>query len=460
MSKNKMIFWALWAVLLMILIYWFSLLNSSSNKKKVSGPKEFNVWVVGDESAGFSDIKEWFKERFPAYANTDIKFTKFSSYEEYQENLLMVMDDDNSPDVFVVNNNWWDLLETKIQAIPNEVIDSLDFSKRFNKAFDELILKAKENPDDANSIIKTYIKWIPLWYETLWVFYNWKLVRNIPLTWSELDEEIKNSEQNENYLTIALWLWEKYIFKAPDIFSMFLLQNGINTYKELKSNNALLAMKAYKSYATDPNNDLTSFQDEMDSLGLTTVDMFVRWKIWMIIGYPSLIKEIELAIKRTSWTVNINKKFLRSSPLPQISSDKEKNDSVNLINYNYFALSRKTKNLAMWYDFMNYLSRQEAQEKYLKAFPAYLTAVRALEDQRKKENISKDYEYVTYESFMDPAVELKSFAKWLNLKFDNYFNNNFSSKKEDSTVLEKWIQYIDCNKNHLIDWSWFEQQCN
>jgi hypothetical protein len=60
---------------------------------------------------------------------------------------------------------------------------------------------------------------------------------------------------------------------------------------------------------------------------------------------------------------------------------------------------------------MNYLSRQEAQEKYLKAFPAYLTAVRALEDQRKKENISKDYEYVTYESFMDPAVELKSFTK-------------------------------------------------
>jgi hypothetical protein len=57
---------------------------------------------------------------------------------------------------------------------------------------------------------------------------------------------------------------------------MFLLQNGINTYKELKSNNALLAMKAYKSYATDPNNDLTLFQDEMDSLGLTTVDMFVR----------------------------------------------------------------------------------------------------------------------------------------------------------------------------------------
>ncbi|MCK9272851.1 extracellular solute-binding protein [Candidatus Gracilibacteria bacterium] len=460
MSKNKMIFGALGAVLLMILIYGFSLLNSSSNKKKVSGPKEFNVWVVGDESAGFSDIKEGFKERFPAYANTDIKFTKFSSYEEYQENLLMVMDDDNSPDVFVVNNNGGDLLETKIQAIPNEVIDSLDFSKRFNKAFDELILKAKENPDDANSIIKTYIKGIPLGYETLGVFYNWKLVRNIPLTWSELDEEIKNSEQNENYLTIALGLGEKYIFKAPDIFSMFLLQNGINTYKELKSNNALLAMKAYKSYATDPNNDLTSFQDEMDSLGLTTVDMFVRGKIGMIIGYPSLIKEIELAIKRTSGTVNINKKFLRSSPLPQISSDKEKNDSVNLINYNYFALSRKTKNLAMGYDFMNYLSRQEAQEKYLKAFPAYLTAVRALEDQRKKENISKDYEYVTYESFMDPAVELKSFAKGLNLKFDNYFNNNFSSKKEDSTVLEKGIQYIDCNKNHLIDGSGFEQQCN
>lgn len=460
MSKSKIIFWAIGAVLLMIVVYWVSLLNSWWNKKKVSWPKEFNVWVVGDESAGFSDIKEWFKERFPAYANTEINFRKFSSYEDYEETLLTVMADNNSPDVFVVNNNWWDLLESKIQAIPNEVIDSLDFSKRFNKAFDDLILKVKENPDDNSSPVLSYIKWIPLWYETLWVFYNWKLVRNIPLTWSELDDEIKNSEQSSDYLTIGLWLGEKYIFKAPDILSLFLLQNWVNSYKELKSNNALLAMKAYKSYATDPNNDLTKFQDEMDSLGLTTVDMFVRWKIWMVIGYPSLVKEIELAIKRTSGTININKKFLRTSPLPQISSDKEKNSATNLINYNYFALSKDTQNLAMWYDFMNYLSRQEAQEKYLKSFPAYLTALRALEDQRKKENISKDYEYVSYESFMDPTVELKSFTKWLKIKFDNYFNANFNSKKEDNTILEKWIKYIDCNKSHLIDGSDFEVQCN
>ncbi|EKD65869.1 MAG: hypothetical protein ACD_49C00078G0008 [uncultured bacterium (gcode 4)] len=455
MSKNKMIFWALWAVLLMIIVYWVSLLNSSSNKKKVSGPKEFNVWVVGDESAGFSDIISWFKQRYPSYENTNIKFTKFSSYEDYEKTLLTVMADNNSPDVFVVNNNWWDLLETKIQAIPNEVIDSLDFSKRFNKAFDDMILKEKDW-----DLVKTYLKWIPLGYETLWVFYNWKLVRNTPATWAELDEEIKNSEQSSDYITIWLWLGEKYIFKAPDILSVFLLQNWVNNYKDLKSNNAILAMKAYKSYATDPNNDITKFQDEMDSLGLTTVDMFVRWKIWMIIGYPSLVKEIELAIKRTSGTVNINKKFLRTSPLPQISSNKEDNSATNLVNYNYFALSKQTQNLAMGYDFMNYLSRQEAQEKYLKSFPAYLSAIRALEDQRKKESVSKDYEYVTYESFMDPSVELKSFTKWLKIEFDNYFNKNFSSKEEDNVVLEKWIKYIDCNKSHLIDGAGFEEQCN
>jgi ABC-type glycerol-3-phosphate transport system substrate-binding protein len=68
------------------------MLGTSSSKKTTSkAPKELTVWVVGDESAGFSDIITGFKARFPDYKNMEIKVTKFGNYVDYQETLLSVL---------------------------------------------------------------------------------------------------------------------------------------------------------------------------------------------------------------------------------------------------------------------------------------------------------------------------------------------------------------------------------
>jgi ABC-type glycerol-3-phosphate transport system substrate-binding protein len=99
---------------------------------------------VGDETAGYSDIITAFKAKNGQYANTDIRFTKFASYADYEQTLLNVMADGNGPDIFVVNNNGGTLLENKMIAIPGSVINTDDFSKRFARVFDELILSNKE----------------------------------------------------------------------------------------------------------------------------------------------------------------------------------------------------------------------------------------------------------------------------------------------------------------------------
>ena len=106
LSKNKIIFFVVTGVVLFALIVGISLLgSSSSDTPKTKAPKELSIWVVGDETAGFSDIITGFKNRYPTYKNTDIKVTKFGNYADYQETLLAVIGDGNSPDIFVVNGS-------------------------------------------------------------------------------------------------------------------------------------------------------------------------------------------------------------------------------------------------------------------------------------------------------------------------------------------------------------------
>ena len=69
-------------------------------------------------------------------------------------------------------------------------------------------------------------------------------------------------------------------------------------------------------------------QSIMKDLNLTTVDMFVRGKISMVVGFPSLMREIEYSIKRAASENVLTKLNLRTSEIPQVSLDPK--DAINL----------------------------------------------------------------------------------------------------------------------------------
>lgn len=469
MWKQKTIFLVIVASVVLLFAF-LMLFLSNLSKPRVNWviPKEFNVWVVWDETSWFSDIISAFKQRNKDYAKVDIKFTKFASYADYEKNLLNVMSDWNSPDVFVINNNsvndkleW--LLESKIVWLPESVVSADYFEKNFNRAFDWLLIQNEEEKN-WEKIKIDYIKWVPMWYETLGVFYNFMKIRNIPSTWAELDEEITNSEK-ENYATIWIWLGSKYVLQAADILTMMMMQNSATSYSDMVTSWWKRSLSAYLSYFSDENNWLSVLYDEMSKLWLTTVDMFVRWKVGMVIWYPSLLREIDLAVKRTWWTPALNSRYLRVTAVPQISSVKWDSKTVwkvNIINYNFFALSKYSKYPELWYAFLKFLSTKEAQEKYLKAFPYYLPALKSLEDTRYEENLEEEYTKVKYKDFIQDDVEYRSFDKWLKNEYDDYFwkNLDYSSWASDSTEILKWARdYIECNVAHMIKMSDFEKEC-
>lgn len=469
MSRQKIIlfsiiWWLVWVIFLSFYFLW-----TFSSKPKVIVPKEFNIWVVWDETAWFSDIITAFKARYTDYNNTDIKFTKFSNYSDYEKTLLNVMSDGNSPDIFVVNNNSANslgngLLESKIVWLPNDVVNLDYFSKNFNKVFDELVIQSDEKNTEWKDIKVNYLKWVPMWYESLGVFYNFRKVRNIPTTWSELDKEILDSAKDD-YSTIGIGLGSKFVISSSDILSLMFLQNWVDDYTKLNSSNADNSLKSYIAYSSDINNWLSKFSDELNTLNLTTTDLFVRGKVGVIIGYPSIIKEIILAIKRTSWEANLSEKYLRTAPIFQIGNSDSNNtdnktEKSNLVNYNFFALSKFSQSSELWFKFLNYLSTKDAQESYMNKFTYYLPALKSLEEQKLTSPIETWYDRTKFSDFLPNDVTIKSFNKWLKNEYDNYFNNGLNSAIIDTKqFLVKGHSYLDCSVNHIIKWIEFDKQC-
>lgn len=463
LSKNKIIFFSVTGVVLFSLIIGISMLGSWSAKKSQSkAPKELTVWVVGDETSGFSDIITGFKNRYPDYKDTDVKVTKFGNFVDYEKTLLTVLSDGNSPDIFIVNSSDGWLLESKILAIPSEIVNPDDFSKNFNKVFDSLLIENKEKDSSGKEKTIAWIKGVPLGYQAMGIFYNWKLIRTVPHLWSEIGKSNAPSPDNSgegdtwasndlpDYADIMLGLDGKYIPGASDILSLFLLQNSILSYQKLADANANKAMTSYFSFSwkTSPAV-LAHIESTMKDLNLTTVDMFVRGKIGMIVGFPSLLREIEYSIKRAGSENVLSTKNLRTSEIPQVSLDPK--DAINLGEYNYFALSKTSQNPQAGYSFLAYLATGEAEEKYLQNFPMYLPAQRLREESKMSEAISKDYDRVKYRSFMNSDTWLETFDKGLRNEYNAYFSSVLGNiQKNPKDMLLDAIKYIDCNRKHLI----------
>jgi len=212
----------------------------------------------------------------------------------------------------------------------------------------------------------------------------------------------------------------RYIPGASDILSLFLLQNNIPSYEKLTDANANNAIMSYFSFSGKTSvSTLAHIESAMRDLNLTTVDMIVRGKIAMVIGFPSLLREIEYAIKRAGSENVLSSVALRTSEIPQTSLDPK--DAVNLGEYNYFALSKTSLHPQAGYSFLAYLASGEAEEKYLQNFPMYLPAQRLREESKMSESISKEYTRVKYRSFMNSEVSLQTFGKGLKNEYDSYF---------------------------------------
>lgn len=146
--------------------------------------------MVGDDVAGYDEIVKSFKESDKRYKDTDVRITKFANYADYEKTLLNVIADGNSPDVFAVPSDGGGVLESKTEPIPDQYLSTEEFSRNFNRVFDGLIVEKQEKDKEGKDITVSYLKGVPMGYETMAAYYNLDLVSNaVPRTWAELGKQ-------------------------------------------------------------------------------------------------------------------------------------------------------------------------------------------------------------------------------------------------------------------------------
>ncbi len=400
MNKNKIIFWIIGAIFVVMLL--FVIMNlGKTDDRAVWESWSFSIWIMWDDSTVWDNILKNFKEIHPEYWNKDIKIETFSNYDDYSYALMSSIVRDKAPDVFMLNNNEKDsIFSEQITWINPENINPNDFRHKFKWVFaDDLIIKSWETE---------FLVWIPVWYETLWIFYNRRYVKDSELesiAWlSNIIAELK--EKTPNLIPLWIWNWSTVPFVSDIITQFFMLEDWVNWLSDVTSTKLKQWMSSYFIY-WDENGDngYDSRFMELSSEWKNSVDLFSKWKTYMVVGYPRLINEID-----EKW---FSKNFLLASNFPHYSTTGWK----SLINYNYLVINKNSTETELANDFLNYLSTDIWAENYLKSFPYYLPALSSLESDKLNEKIHPDYNIIL-DDFFNPDYDLWSFDKWIKTLYD------------------------------------------
>jgi ABC-type glycerol-3-phosphate transport system substrate-binding protein len=458
MSPKKLILIAVAVITLLSLIIGFFYLKSSSKKSSWNPTGVVSVWVVGDDSAGFWPLITEFKKQ-PGNKELDVVVTKFASYKEYEQTLVNVIADGKSPDVFVVPSTGSALLESKVQSISELFYDGTDLSKNLPKLFDSLVLIEPGINEAWKKVDFRSLKWAPMGYETMAMYYDRTVLNTAPpSSWSEFESLFLQGDMAAT--PAVLGFGSRYIPQAPNIVSLFLVQNGVNSAANLKNGQAQAALDAYRSYVHEDTSivptALFNQKTELDANNIHAIDLFVQGKTGVIFGYPSILREIDYSIKRAGSSNELDSKDLLAVPVPQLDDGKP----VNLARFSYFAVSKYSQNMEAAARFVGFLTTPTAWELYAESFPQYLPARLDVLDARKEAMPSKSFPRVRYESYF-PAqgVELVNFDRGLTSEFEDAVNAWLQSTGSSSNILAEIQSRIECRVLQLRDGKAYDTSC-
>ncbi|MDD5770012.1 MAG: extracellular solute-binding protein [Candidatus Gracilibacteria bacterium] len=413
MNKNKIIFLIIGVIILISLVILVSVLNSNSTKQTKNQKGSVNVWIVGDDQKKFNDVLLSFKAKFPQYKDVNIVTTSFPNYGEYFDILMASFLKGKNPDIFVLNNNDTNFFSGEIMGIDPKIISPDDFRKNYDIVFsNDLIKKIKIQDKDVE-----YLAGIPLGYEVLGLFYNFREIKGKNLsTWSYINDTIREINQEAGKTTIGIGNGSS-VAEVEDIITQFLILDGVTSLSDATGDKLKSSLSNYIRFGDE------NLENKYNALTTSTSDnnlkSFSKGDIQMLIGYPRLLEEIDKN--------GFNKNFLRAEPFPTYTGS-----GKLLVNYNYFVINKNTKNSVIALDLMKYFSTQEGQKKYLEKFSYYLPSMLSLINNRLEETLKNGYT-LKYKNFYNPNIELTSFNKGI----ENVYN------KEITSILDKGINSVD-----------------
>ena len=449
MSKNKLILAIIWWIIL-IFVFWlvFSLDSKEKRTNVWTLSWNFNIWIIWDNKSKFSKLMDDFKIINPKYTNKTINVESFNSFDDYYYALTSSIIKWESPDLFVLNNNEkTSIFSEQTTWISPKIINPNDFRKKYKWIFSDDLIMSSPNEDWT---ISEFLLWVPVWYETLWIFYNRKYVKNTDLkTISWLNNLLSTLKKNRSDL-IPIWIWNwSTVYNAVDIITQFfMLEDWINGLADLSWSKLKQSLTSYLLYwDIDWNNWYNSKFVELSSTWENNINLFSKWETYMVIWFPRIIEEIN-----KKW---FSKNFLLASPFPHYFSWGGK----TYANYNYFVMNKDTTEDDLANSILTYLSSDIWAENFLKEYPYYLPALLSLESDKLEEKISPSYNIIL-KDFFDNNYELWSFDKWMINVYDKEIVPILDNSSNYLSDFENFRKKIICKTNKAINLSNLSNKCD
>lgn len=449
MNKNKIIFLVIWWVIILLILILVLIWKGSKDPTINSNtPNDFKIWIIWDDKTDFTKFITDFKVIYPKYKTKNIIVESFSDYEEYSYALISAISKSEAPDIFVLNNNEKEsIFSEQIIWLDPEVFNPNDFRTRMKWIFsDDLIITYSDWEKEKEMLI-----WIPVWYETLWIFYNWRYVSDTDLTYvSSLNSIISELKSKKpNFIPIWIWNWST-VYNASDIITQFfMLEPWVDKITDVIWNKLKEPLWTYLFYwDEDSDNAYNSRFVELKTLDQNNLDLFSKWEIYMVVWYPRMIKEIDEKWYSTN--------FLRASPFPHYFSWEWK----TLVNYNYFVINKDTINYDLSSTFLSYLLSESWALKYLNTFTYYLPALQWLESDKLEEKIHKDYR-VVLKNFIDLNNDyiLSSFDKWIKNIYDRNIIDVLDNRSNYESAFLNFKNKLLCQTKKIINLENLSKDC-
>ena len=439
MSRNKLILFIIWGILLFIIIIISFSLNSSTKKvKREAVASIFNIWIVWDSKTKFTNIVNDFISLNKKYASTVINVESFNSYEEYNMALASAISRWKAPDLFVLNSSekeW--IFSDQVIWIPSDIINPNVFRKKYKPFLEDDLIQSIKNEDWS---ITEFLIWVPVWYEVLGLFYNKRYVRASQIkTLSSLLNLVSNLKKNRPDL-IPIWIWNWSTVKQSEeiITQFFMLDEKIKWIDDLNMTNVKEPLVSYIRYwEKDWENWYNLKFEELLTTWKDNISLFSKWDTHIVIWFPRLIEDIN-----DKW---FSKSFLSAAAFPHYFSWQGK----TYANYNYFVINKDTEAIGLANDFLLYLSSDIWATKYLSEYKYYLPALLSLESDFLEERISPLFN-VTLWDFYDSGYLLSSFDKWIKSIYDKEIKDILDNNTNYLSEFDGFNKKLKCIKSKVI----------
>lgn len=359
---------------------------------QASKPTTLRVWTVVDDYNVYQPaIESWRKQ----HSNVTIDFRRFR-LEEYENELLNAFAEDRGPDVFLIHHDWTNEYLSKITPMPKTTKTAYRIST--GGARPKITWELREEPtvsllDLKNQFVDTVAKdlvrvvnvgtqdavkneeramGVPVGIDTLALYYNKDLLNaaNIPTPpqdWGQFTEQVKQLKQidDEGKLvrTAAGFGTGVNVERSADIITALMMQNGVvmtddSGYPTFDRIPASLsgqvelppshrALEFYTDFANEGKDTFTWDYNQINSY-----DAFIQGRTAFFFGYAYHGDLIRARAPKLN---------LGITKLPQINPQ----IPVNIPNYWYFAVSKKSKAQDLSWSMLTTLAQPEQQKAML-----------------------------------------------------------------------------------------------